>query len=60
MKQSDRTIRNIINNFELENEEKNYCKQIRVDNFYSNNYIVYRSNGDRNKRLSVDEYSVNK
>ena len=60
MKQSDRTIRNIINNFELENEEENYCKQIRVDNFYSNNYIVYRSNGDRNKRLSVDEYSVNK
>ena len=27
-----------------------------VSNFWSNNYIEYKSNGDRNKTLSVKEY----
>ena len=27
-----------------------------MNNFYSNNYIEYESDGDRNKNLSLDEY----
>ena len=27
-----------------------------MSNFWSNNYIEYKSNGDRNKTLSVEEY----
>ena len=37
-------------------EEENYYKPVRVSNFWSDNYIEYRSNGDRNKTLSVEEY----
>ena len=37
-------------------EEENYCKLVRVSNIWSNNYIEYESKGDRNKRLSVEEY----
>ena len=29
---------------------------MRVDNFWSNNYIEYESNRDRNKTLPVEEY----
>ena len=29
---------------------------MRVGNFWSNSYIEYKSNGDRNKTLSVEEY----
>ena len=29
---------------------------MRVSNFWSNNYIEYERNGDRNKTLSVEEY----
>ena len=36
-------------------EEENYYKPVRVGNFWSNNYIEYKSKGDR-KTLSVDEY----
>ena len=36
-------------------EKKNY-KPISVSNFWSNNYIEYESNGDRNKTLSGEEY----
>ena len=34
---------------------KNY-NLVRVNNFWSNNYIEYKSNGDINERLSVEEY----
>ena len=34
----------------------NYDKPVRVRNFWSNNYIKYESNGDRNKTLSIEEY----
>ena len=44
-------IRNIF-----ENVEKYYHKPGRVGNFWSNNYIEYESNGDRNKTLSAEEY----
>ena len=40
-------------------EEENYCKPVRAINFWSNNYIEYESNGDRNKPLSIEKY-VNK
>ena len=48
-------LRDITNLFENE-EEKNYCKPVRVSNFWCNNYIEYEHNGDRNKILSVKEY----
>ena len=31
--------------------EEDYYKSVRVSNFWSNNYIEYKSNGERNKRL---------
>ena len=37
-------------------KKKNYNKPVRVSNFWSNNYIEYKSNGDRNKTPSVEEY----
>ena len=51
----DRIQRAIKNLFEHE-EEENYCKPVKVSNFWSNNYIEYKTNGDRNKTLSVEEY----
>ena len=33
-----------------------YYKPVRVNNFWSNNYIERKSNGDKNRILSVDEY----
>ena len=52
----DRILRDIKNLLEHENEEENYYKPVRVSNFWSNSYIEYESNGDRNKTLSVEEY----
>ena len=37
-------------------EEENYYKPVRVNNFGSNNYIEYKSNSDKNKTLSPEEY----
>ena len=37
-------------------EKENYYKLAIVSNFWSNNHIVYRSNGDRNKTLSFEQY----
>ena len=37
-------------------KEENYYKSARVNNFWNNNYIEYKSNWDRNKTLSVEEY----
>ena len=42
--------------FEHEKDEINYHKPKRVSNFGSNNYTEYKSNGDRNKTLLVEEY----
>ena len=44
-----------MNLFEHE-EWKNYRKPVRVSNLWSNNYIAYQSNSDRNKALSLEEY----
>ena len=40
----------------FEREEENYYKPVRANNFWSNNYTEYESNGDRNETLSVEEY----
>ena len=51
----NRTLRDIANRFEHE-EEENYYKLVRGSNFWSNNHTEYESNDDRNKTLSVEEY----
>ena len=51
----DRILRDIRNFFENE-EEENYYKPVRGVNFWSKNYIEYKSNDDRNETLSVEEY----
>ena len=43
-------LRNIRNLSENE-EEENYCKPVRVSNFWNNKYIEYKSNDDKNKTL---------
>ena len=49
----DRIIIDIKNLFE---QEEDYYKPIRVGDFYSNNYIKYESNGNRNQTLLIKEY----
>ena len=49
-------LKYIKNLFEHEEEEENYFKPVRVNNFWSNNYIEYKSNSDISKRLLVEEY----
>ena len=48
-------IRDIKNLFEHA-EEENYYKPVRASDFWSNNYIEYGCNDDRNKTLSIEEY----
>ena len=48
-------LRDIKNLFEHEEEDNNY-RPVRVNNFWSNNYIEYKSNGDIDKRLYVENY----
>ena len=51
----NRILTDVKNLFEDE-EEENFYKPVTVRNFWSNNYIEYESNSDRNKTLSVEEY----
>ena len=46
----DRILRDIKNIFE--HEEESYYQPVRVNNFWSNNYIEYETNRERNKTLS--------
>ena len=39
-----------------QSENDDYQKPKRVSNFRNNNSIEYKSNGPRNKNLSLDEY----
>ena len=48
-------LRNIKNLFKHEKEE-NYYKPVSIHNFWSNNYIEYKNNGDKNRILLVEEY----
>ena len=50
----DRILKGIKNIFQR--EEEDYCKKVRVNNFWSNNYIEYESSLYRNKTLLVEEY----
>ena len=47
----DIVIGNIKNRYKYEKEEDNYYKPVKVNNFWSNNYIEYESNDDKNKIL---------
>ena len=40
----------------FEQEEKDYYKQVRLGNFWSNSYIKYKDNVDKNKTQSIREY----
>ena len=53
----DRILRRIFLSMK---KKQNYYKLVRVSNFWSNNYIEYKINGDRNKALSVNEYLMGK
>ena len=48
-------LRNTKNLFEYEKEKENYYKPTGVNNFWSSNYIEYKSNSDENRILSVGE-----
>ena len=52
----DRRILGDIKNLFEHEEEENYYNVLRVSNFWSNNYIKYKSNNDRYKALSGEEY----
>ena len=52
----DVVLRYNKNLFNYEKEEENYYKKVRVNNFWGNNYVEYKSNGDKNKILSAEEY----
>ena len=51
----DIILRDIKNLLEHDKEENCY-KPVRISKFWSNNYIEYESNSDRNKTLSVEKY----
>ena len=52
----DRILRDIKSLFEYEKEEENYYRPVTVSNFWSNSYIHYKNNGDRNKTLLFEEH----
>ena len=62
--EEENIIKHIRNLFRLEEETKGMFKDlfedchkfVEVNNFLSKNYIGYKSNGARNKKLSVEEY----
>ena len=49
----NRILTDIKNHFEHEKEEENCYKSVRVSSFWSNNYIEYESNSDRNKTYQL-------
>ena len=40
----------------FEHQEKDHYEPVRVANFWSDNYIEYEGNCNRNKTLSIEEY----
>ena len=62
--EEENIIKHIRNLFRLEKETKGILRDlfedrhkfVEVNNFLSKNYIGYKSNGARNKKLSVEEY----
>ena len=51
-----RIIGDIKNLFEYDEEKEKHYKPVRANNVWSNNYIKYESNSDKNKTLSVEDY----
>ena len=51
----DKILKDIKNLFGHE-EEENYLKPVRVSNFWNKNHIEYKIKGNRNQKLSVEEY----
>ena len=49
-------LRNVKNLFEYEKGKESYYKPVRVNNFCSNIYIKYKSCGDKNRILSIEQY----
>ena len=49
----DKIINDIRNLFE--HEEEDYYKPIQIEIFWSDNFIEYESNGDRNKTGAIEE-----
>ena len=49
----DRIVTDIRTFFE---QQEDFCKPERVNNFWNNNYIEYESNGDKDRNLSLYEY----
>ena len=54
LKKENEAIKDILDIFL--SMKKIITKQVRIGSFWSNNYIEYESNGDRNKTLSTEEY----
>ena len=52
-------LRSIKKLSEYKKEKENYYKPVKVNTFWNNNYIDYKSNGDKNKTLSAEEYLKN-
>ena len=46
-------MRNLFRLKKEDKEEENCYKPVTVRNLWSNKYIEYKSNGDRNKKLSA-------
>ena len=60
-KQNEKTIkqkiiRDIWTLFKQDEEEENYYKPKRLNNFWNNIYTEYESNGDKTRNLSLDKY----
>ena len=53
----ERILRDIKNLFEHEKEES-YYKPVRMNNFWSNNYIEYERNGDRIKQYQLNNILI--
>ena len=55
-KENERIKDRITKDMILFEQKDDYHKPIRVGNCWNNNYVEYKSNGDRTKNLSVKEY----
>ena len=49
-------LRDINSPFEHEKKKEISYEPVKVINFWSNNYIEYKSNGDKDRILSVEEF----
>ena len=58
LKKENKAMRNQIIRYirSIFEYEEDYYKPVTAGNFWSNSYIEYNSDGDRNKTLSVEEY----